>query len=512
MDNYHLYTLLVGVGNYREMELSNLPAYRADLDLIGGAISDGLKSPGDHIRFLAGPDDNGTVRTRDFARAFAGFRSLLTAEDTFIFYFSGHGIDQSLIFSDGQIELQSVINITERLPARNKLVILDCCHAGAFKTKGARRLDFEEAAADFAGHGIAVMASTSADGAARLDRDGRHSLFTGALAAAMTTNRTVRKGLVDLHDIIAQTRRLVEIWNRQNPGKEQTPVFRTSLGGTIYFPVEEYKPYEQMTFRADYEKYAIDRVEPRSSMQEKRLCAFVILKGQYAKTEIARISAEIAENIKYAQIYAGEKSEARFKGKPASVVWCYFGYDQTDMAGHLHAMYSVWAAPSVRVRYFRKDRHAELVDGIYIRENPDYFLLKGKQHPGLSREDFILQNRKFLSLFVNMAGQFITDLEAVGNKELSMEEMQEKYWGWIRQVRAGYIDLTDLDIPPDDLHDWADEILNLAGCILDVSVLMEGERDTGQVGERERFLITDAIRKYNESLMNVVRLEKDIDF
>lgn len=78
MDNYHLYTLLVGVGNYREMELSNLPAYRADLDLIGGAISDGLKSPGDHIRFLAGPDDNGTVRTRDFARAFAGFRSLLT--------------------------------------------------------------------------------------------------------------------------------------------------------------------------------------------------------------------------------------------------------------------------------------------------------------------------------------------------------------------------------------------------------------------------------------------------
>ena len=54
--------------------------------------------------------------------------------------------------------------------------------------------------------------------------------------------------------------------------------------------------------------------------------------------------------------------------------------------------------------------------------------------------------------------------------------------------------------------------MNLAGCILDVSVLMEGERDTGQVGERERFLITDAIRKYNESLMNVVRLEKDIDF
>ena len=65
MENQHLYALLVGVGDYEKMNISNLGTYRMDLTLIGTAVNAGLKCPLDHIRFLAGQDNNGNVTTKD---------------------------------------------------------------------------------------------------------------------------------------------------------------------------------------------------------------------------------------------------------------------------------------------------------------------------------------------------------------------------------------------------------------------------------------------------------------
>ena len=50
------------------------------------------------------------IANQDLARAINNFKSKLTSEDTFFFYFSGHGRSGNLIFSDVQVELQSVIN------------------------------------------------------------------------------------------------------------------------------------------------------------------------------------------------------------------------------------------------------------------------------------------------------------------------------------------------------------------------------------------------------------------
>jgi len=113
VENQKLYALLVGVGDYEKMNISNLGTYRMDLTLMGSAILAGLKCPQDHVRLLAGPDNNGNVTTTDLAKAISGFKSMLTGEETFIFYYSGHGLDERLIFSNGQLELQSVIDFID---------------------------------------------------------------------------------------------------------------------------------------------------------------------------------------------------------------------------------------------------------------------------------------------------------------------------------------------------------------------------------------------------------------
>lgn len=512
MENQHLYALLVGIGDYEKMNISNLGTYRMDLNLIGTAIISGLKCPRDHIRVLAGNDNNGYVSTTDLAKAINGFKALLSNDDTFIFYYSGHGLDERLIFSNGQLELQSVIDFIDNLTAKNKLVILDCCHAGDFKTAGVKKFMFMDSVDCFAEHGIAVLASTSGDELARLDTDNNHSMFTGSLSTAIVSNRSVRRGLLDLNDIYAETKRLVEIWNKKNPGKEQTPVFRTCLGGTIYFPVEEYKPYEAMQFSVETDRYTVDRVEPLSTVSEKRLCAFVVLKSEYSKEEIAEIAKEISEGIKYADVYSSEKFEYLFEGTSAKCVWIYYGYDNSDMINRLHAMYTIWAAPDVRNKYYKPNSYSEIVDDIYIWHNTSYTMLKEMQKPTVSRAEYILQNKKFLSIFINMAGQFVVDMQAVANEELTPEDLQRRYREWVILVKERYINLSDLDVPPDDLRDWSNEISNLAGCVLNLSFMLEGDKNNHEITDREQWLINDSVRQYNESLKRLADIEKNTVF
>ena len=258
---------------------------------------------------------------------------------------------------DGDLSLQSLVDFMDTLAARDKILILDCCYSGNFTTAGARRMHFEDAIADFAGHGIAVLASSSADQVSRLGPGANHSLFTGALSTAMVHNKKIRKGRLSLTDINEEAQRLVRAWNQNNSGKEQHPVFRSSMGGTIYFQVEDYQPYQQRELSYETEYYRLVKVEPLSSPSIKRLCAFVILKKPGGLSALAAYSREIADRIKHEEIYSGPSSEARFKGTPARAVWCYFGHDESDMVNHLYYAYTIWAPDEdLRRLYFKSDK------------------------------------------------------------------------------------------------------------------------------------------------------------
>lgn len=506
MENKNLYALLIGVGDYEKLNISNLASYRMDLTLIGAGIMTGLKCPRENIRILAGIENNGTVLVTDLAKAIIGFRDSLTSEDTFIFYFSGHGSKDRVLLSDGQLELQSIVDFIDNLPAKNKLVILDCCNAGGFIGKDIRELHCTDSFESFAERGIAVIASSSKDELSRLGETNDHSMFTGVLSSVLLNNKKIRKGRVDISDIFEDTKAIVNIWNSKNPGKEQTPIYRSSVGGTLFFPVEEYNPYEPKSFSADTQKFVIDRVEPLNSLNEKRMAVFAILKDKYNDSEIADITKKIVKMVKNLGVYSSEESERLLKRSPIKAIWVYFGYDKSDLTNSLHAMYSIWAASDAQDKYYKDIKDSQIIDGIYIWKNTSYEMLKKMQEPTVSKDEYIIQNKEFLSLFVNMASQFIKDLQAVANKEKSLNTLREEYTDWINNVRQRYIKLSELDIAPDDLHDWSEEIFNLAGCILDVSILLECEA----VGEREQWLIGNAIRRYNESISKLYSIEKQL--
>ena len=109
-----------------------LPLCANDVQAIKKALIAGLNVSESNIMVCG---HHGTATTKDLITGLYSSISGTANEDTFIFYFSGHGRKNVLALSDGDLNLQSLIDVIEKIPAKNKIIILDSCHSGYFANK-----------------------------------------------------------------------------------------------------------------------------------------------------------------------------------------------------------------------------------------------------------------------------------------------------------------------------------------------------------------------------------------
>ncbi|WP_196778192.1 caspase family protein, partial [Lentzea aerocolonigenes] len=184
------YAVLIGTSTYRN--LAGLPAVRHNLDDLAAVLTDpglgGLSA--DHCVVVPDPAGIRTVY-RELQRHAA------RATDTLIVYFAGHGLtgprnDLFLSLTDtdtcelpvSALAYDLVRDVIRDSPARNRVVILDCCFSG-------------RAAGDMAGEGAIqgqmgiegtyVLAATSANAVALAPPGARHTAFTGELLELLRT-------------------------------------------------------------------------------------------------------------------------------------------------------------------------------------------------------------------------------------------------------------------------------------------------------------------------------------
>ncbi len=496
------YALLVAAGDYHEQNMENLPCSSKDLEIISDALQRGLKVEQDHIRILG---QDGYVSALSFARAIAEFRSLLSEEDTFLFYFSGHGRQKELMFSDGAVTIESIVDYIDRLQALSKVVLLDCCYSGSAQVSSVMDMTFEESIAAFAGKGIAVMASSASGSRSWLSGSGRSSLYTLVVSSAILSRRGIREGKLSLSDINLEIRYLMGQWNRFHPDCQQHPIFRNNMVGTVFFHVEEYHPYVTQKITLETADYILQSVKPLSSGQQKRLAAFVITKKE-DDSALPAITREIAQQIKNSDVYSSQKSEQRFRGKTADAIWCYFGHDETDLARSNHYAYSIWAQkPQMRKLYYRENRNAEIVDGIYIFWNTSYGMVKELQKTDTPEEKIIADYRKLENLLIQKAEEFRSSLNEVENGTCSFEDVQKEFYSWIRDVRSLYYKLTDIPPAPVASSRWSEAVLELAGWIVDLAMLLENQKTWESGGDR--WMILETYRRYEKSLEELSIME-----
>lgn len=498
---------LVGVSNYNDSKTPNLEACKNDIVAVKDALIKGLcVSPG-NIRTLG---DSGTVSLKEFVNELEVASMLVESDDTYIFYFSGHGNNGILALSENIVSVQAVIELVNKIKAKNKIIILDSCRSGDFMIPKVETLGINELVEKFVGAGCAVMASCGAsENSTFYPPEKKISLYTHFLCDALTADFIVKKGKKSLEEINELIIRMTDIWN-QKGDKIQHPVFRANITGTIYFPVQKYTPYEKQNIYKDTEEYIIYEVVPIHHVMQKRYTAKIILKYHFEESDIVKITKRIIDDIKYSNVYKNAVQEQRLNGLPANMIRCHMGYDEQDMIYGNFEWITIWVDDTMDKNHCYKGvSNSKIIDGILVgKQNINNEFRINQQT--ITTEEYIEQARKYLNKIIDCANQFIVHYREYSNDTISEDKLVDNVKELNIQITSLYFKLTDLPSAPIKCNSWSKVIQQIAATIHDFTLYYNQRTMETWSQENRNSLMKIAIKRYHQELELVKREEKNL--
>lgn len=479
--------LLVGVCEYPTAGYPSLPFCVNDVQSVRGALITGLNVPETNVKICG----NGAIVTiRELIAELRPIVSESAEKDTFIFYFSGHGGKNILALSDGNLNLQSLIDVIDNIHAKNKIIILDCCHSGEFAISDMPDIDLFENVGEFVGHGCTVLASCDAAQTSGFNQKRRLSVYTSFLVDALTLHSLVRKGKKSLESINEAVSHFAKIWNSNHPLRTQNPIYRSNVCGTIFFDVEDYNPYRIENIYEENETYIIYSVEPVHTGQAKRFSAKVILRYASSLEEIADIANEVNSKIKYADVYQNELSEARHRGKPANIIWCYFGYSEDNIIDSNYICHTTWVDDTQDEKWwYRQKKNSIIIDGVYLEIHPSYEMLNQFLHKQtVSKEGLIDETNYITRKLVKAAEDLIKIYREYCNGALRESELIQAAEPINHEIAHLFLLQSNLPYPPKELHEWANLHTQLAGTIQDIAIYYD-KRNINKWAKKIGFLL-----------------------
>lgn len=465
--------LVVGVSDYSTIKQSNLPFCANDIVAVYKALVNGLAVKKENIISLG---DTEVVTTSDFIEALRFMIDNIKDDDTFILYFSGHGGNLSgehhLIFSDSGIKTQDIIEILDSINTKNKLIILDSCMSGNFKVEETSTFDSNTEVANFFGKGYAVISSSNAVQYSWGHPTKPLSLFTSFLCEALTDRLLIRKGRKSLYDIQKLLFLYLDIWNKNNPTKIQTPMFRANIGGTIIFPVEEYIPYRSKTYYDETDDYIIYAVEALHSSIAKRYSVKVILKTSLSFEEISNLNHEIVNKTRKLEIYKSKNTEIKWKNKLANIIFCYFGRDEFDITNSNFLCHTTWVDETQdKNHWYKKFKHCEVLNGVHFNYHTYYNSLKIFQEENTGDPNSLIpQTKEIMSNLISLSEKVIGIYNEFLNDVKTENELVQELNELIPHINKWYFAESELDLPPIELEKWSLACTSLAGTIHDFTM------------------------------------------
>ena len=239
--------LLVATDLYEDPTFGQLRAPSADVAALQAVLADPAigRYEVSHLSNAASHQVN---------QAIERFFSEATLDDLVLLYFSGHGFKDDagrlyMISNDSRRQLlastavsaQFVREQLDRCRSRRKVVILDCCYAGAFPVGVTRSADEVDVLGGLGGRGCAIMTASSAleyafesgrsSSPSAIDDTVAPSVFTGALIDGLATGSADKDGdgLIDIDELYDHIYKQVK-----EAIPQQTPGRRSDVEGTLY--------------------------------------------------------------------------------------------------------------------------------------------------------------------------------------------------------------------------------------------------------------------------------------
>ncbi len=217
--------LVAGIDHYPSASLSGCVN---DAEKIGALLSknhDGSKNF--EVNYLLSSRTNVTrqVLKKEIDRLFIGGNDV----DTALFYFAGHGnlnaygghlaTADTRQYDEG-VSMDDVLKLANHSKIKNKIIILDCCHAGYM---GSRALPHENLLSELA-NGVTIL-SSSREFEASEEKNGE-GIFTSLLIDALKGQCSDLMGKILPSAIYAYMDRALGYWS-------QRPVFKTNVSKLV---------------------------------------------------------------------------------------------------------------------------------------------------------------------------------------------------------------------------------------------------------------------------------------
>ncbi|MBY7008159.1 caspase family protein [Clostridium botulinum] len=498
-----LRALVIGVSNYKAMNEHDLPFCKNDISAVCDALVCGLKVEKTNI-YTCG--NNETVKGSDFIAALQNLISITDAEDTLIFYFSGHGgtlpTGHHLLLSDCFVNTKDIIVLLESIPAKNKIIFLDSCMSGNFNINQTASFNINDTVEDFVGKGYAVFASSSATQVSYGHPDKSISLFTSFLCEALRDVHIIKKGKKSLYDISKLLFLYLDIWNKKNPKKQQNPIFRANLGGTIFFEIQEYYPFYTAKIHEETDDYIIYAVEPLHNGLSKIYAVKVILKSPFSFEDISEITHEIINKVKKADVYQNEISQSHWQGKDTNFMFCYYGRDESDIMNNNYLCHTTWVDESQDKEWWYKlDKNSAIINDIHFNFHSYYENLKIFTEENIGDKDMLIEKNKcIMSHLITLAEKVIGLYNEFLNGTKSEETLVEDIEVLIPSIEKYYFEETDLAIPPIELKAWSQCCSNLSGTVHDFTLFYNTKYLSGRTYQNRIACMNMTINRYYEDL------------
>ncbi|SEJ54240.1 Caspase domain-containing protein [Propionispira arboris] len=508
-----LRALIVGVSNYDRIHQINLPFCINDISAMREALVSGLNFNKLNIITCG---ENGIVTEIEFLTALKQMTSIADSNDTLVFYFSGHGgTSQSshhLLLSDSYINTQVIIEYLEKIPAKNKIIFIDSCMSGDFNVSQTASYNINEAIKDFLGRGYAVFASSRDNQYSYGHPEKPLSLFTSFLCEVLQDVYLIQKGKKSLDDIKKLLFVYLDVWNKRNPERQQQPIYRANMGGTIFFDVQEYHPFHVAQIYEETDNYVIYSVKPLHHGLAKRYAVKVILKRPFSFEEISVINHEIVKKAKTFDIYENEITEKHWRGKDANLVFCYYGRDESDIVNGNYLCDTTWVDDAQdKAWWYRVEGSSSIINNVYVHFHSYYESLKIFNTNNCGTKDNLINESKIILVqLVTLAEQVIALYNEFLNKSKDEKMLVNELDNIIPVIERLFLEETNLSIPPIELHEWSQRCSYLAGTIYDLTLFYNKKNLESRTYENRMQCMNLKIRSYYEDLEELKKVEENI--
>jgi hypothetical protein len=228
--------LVVGIDDYPSSPLNGCVN---DANAIANTLeTNGDGSPNFSVKLITSPGED--VNRSNLREA---IDQLFTGEsDMALLYFSGHGLIKStggyLVTKDASrydegVSMDEILNIANQSKAKNKIIILDCCHSGALGTPS-----FTDNNISQLSEGLSVL-TASRDSEYSMEVNGA-GVFTSLVVDALKGGAADLRGNITPGSLYAYVDEALGAW-------DQRPIFKTNVSSFAFLrKIAPKIPFETM--------------------------------------------------------------------------------------------------------------------------------------------------------------------------------------------------------------------------------------------------------------------------